>query len=201
MASLNSLAYNDMVGTKIRPLLDTVDKLRDVLEGEEIRLPTIAVIGSQSAGKSSILERISGVNLPHGGGMVTRVALVLQLQYKDIEGPEAWIKYGELKWEQIPENKIAERIVSITDQIAPDNKINVTDKIELRVISKNVPDLTLIDLPGICYNTDDGNGREVAENIKTLYRRYIEDDGCVILCVLPGSFFKIAPVKFKLEPP
>ena len=65
-------AYHDLVDKSIRPMLDTNDKLREVLDGEEIRLPTIAVIGGQSAGKSSILERISNVDLPRGGGMVTR---------------------------------------------------------------------------------------------------------------------------------
>ena len=70
--STTTITYRDLVDKSIRPLLDANDKLREVLDGEEIRLPTIAVIGGQSAGKSSILERISNVDLPRGGGMVTR---------------------------------------------------------------------------------------------------------------------------------
>ena len=67
--------YNQVADAKFRSLLDAVDRLRDVLDGidgDDFSLPAIAVIGAQSSGKSSILERLSGVDLPRGEGMVTR---------------------------------------------------------------------------------------------------------------------------------
>ena len=73
--------YCEKLGVISRQLLDANDKLRDILEGEAIRLPTIAVIGSQSAGKSSILERLSGIDLPRGTGMVTRCGKALLLSH------------------------------------------------------------------------------------------------------------------------
>lgn len=49
-------------------------------------LPQVAVVGSQSAGKSSILEGIIGQPcLPRGLGMVTRCPLVLQLRHDGSE--------------------------------------------------------------------------------------------------------------------
>jgi dynamin 1-like protein len=40
---------------------------------DKISLPTIIAIGSQSAGKSSVLEQIVGIDfLPRGQGIVTR---------------------------------------------------------------------------------------------------------------------------------
>jgi ABC-type polysaccharide/polyol phosphate transport system ATPase subunit len=38
----------------------------------DIDLPQIAVIGSQSAGKSSLIEAISGITLPRDSGTCTR---------------------------------------------------------------------------------------------------------------------------------
>lgn len=38
----------------------------------DIDLPMIAVIGSQSAGKSSLIESISGITLPRASGTCTR---------------------------------------------------------------------------------------------------------------------------------
>jgi len=38
----------------------------------DIDLPQIAVIGSQSAGKSSLIEAISGITLPRAAGTCTR---------------------------------------------------------------------------------------------------------------------------------
>ncbi|GAA5842376.1 hypothetical protein JCM11251_004210 [Rhodosporidiobolus azoricus] len=64
-------------------LIQTVNALQDVFStvgGETVDLPQIVVVGSQSAGKSSVLETIVGRDfLPRGQGIVTRRPLVLQL--------------------------------------------------------------------------------------------------------------------------
>ncbi|KAF0274450.1 hypothetical protein FOG51_00676 [Hanseniaspora uvarum] len=71
-------------------LIPIIDKLSNIVyeqnlnsgvSGDDvIDLPTIAVIGSQSSGKSSILETLVGKDfLPRGTGIVTRRPLVLQL--------------------------------------------------------------------------------------------------------------------------
>lgn len=50
-----------------RKLVTIIDKLRDAGLQEHISLPRIAVVGSQSSGKSSLLEYIVGMNfLPRG---------------------------------------------------------------------------------------------------------------------------------------
>jgi dynamin 1-like protein len=47
----------------------------------KLDLPQIVVVGSQSVGKSSVLECIVGKSfLPRGTGMVTRRPLILQLK-------------------------------------------------------------------------------------------------------------------------
>ncbi|KAI8801563.1 Dynamin central region-domain-containing protein [Cladochytrium replicatum] len=65
-------------------LIKTVNKLQDAFAAvgvaNPIDLPQIAVIGSQSSGKSSVLENVVGRDfLPRGSGIVTRRPLVLQL--------------------------------------------------------------------------------------------------------------------------
>lgn len=64
-------------------LIQIINKLQDVFNTvgtESIQLPQIVVVGSQSSGKSSILENIVGRDfLPRGQGIVTRRPLVLQL--------------------------------------------------------------------------------------------------------------------------
>lgn len=64
-------------------LIPVVNKLQDVFSAigqPPIDLPQIVVIGSQSSGKSSVLENVVGRDfLPRGTGIVTRRPLVLQL--------------------------------------------------------------------------------------------------------------------------
>jgi ABC-type branched-subunit amino acid transport system ATPase component len=51
----------------LRNLISLVDSLRDIGVQDYISLPRIAVLGTQSAGKSSLLESIVGLDfLPRG---------------------------------------------------------------------------------------------------------------------------------------
>ncbi|WPK26878.1 hypothetical protein PUMCH_004246 [Australozyma saopauloensis] len=67
----------------LQDLIPVVNKLQDIVtttQLAEIDLPVLAVVGSQSCGKSSVLENIVGKDfLPRGTGIVTRRPLVLQL--------------------------------------------------------------------------------------------------------------------------
>ncbi|KAF8267575.1 Dynamin central region-domain-containing protein [Lactarius quietus] len=61
-------------------IVSTINKLQD---RRQIDLPQICVLGSQSSGKSSVLENIVGRDfLPRGSGIVTRRPLVLQLIHR-----------------------------------------------------------------------------------------------------------------------
>jgi|688.fasta_scaffold1617505_1 dynamin 1-like protein len=71
----------------LRKLINLIDSFRDVGLHEHIELPRIAVLGiiviylgTQSSGKSSLLENIVGLDfLPRGSGVVTRRPLELRM--------------------------------------------------------------------------------------------------------------------------
>lgn len=65
--------------------------------GSAVELPQIVVVGSQSSGKSSVLESIVGKDfLPRGSGIVTRAPLILQLQtYRGKVGMGECEEWGE----------------------------------------------------------------------------------------------------------
>ena len=66
--------------SNLKPLIALIDNLKDSGLGDYISLPRIAVLGTQSAGKSSLLEAVCGLNfLPRGSGVVTRRPLELRM--------------------------------------------------------------------------------------------------------------------------
>uniref|UniRef100_A0A7N8XSA2 dynamin GTPase n=1 Tax=Mastacembelus armatus TaxID=205130 RepID=A0A7N8XSA2_9TELE len=69
-------------------LIPVINKLQDVFNtvgADIIQLPQIVVVGTQSSGKSSVLESLVGRDiLPRGTGIVTRRPLILQLVFKKI---------------------------------------------------------------------------------------------------------------------
>lgn len=75
---------------KLLGLLEKFDQIREILSGEKISLPSIAVIGDQSSGKSSVLQSISGVELPTGTNCVTRCPTILQL--RDSENGKEYVE-------------------------------------------------------------------------------------------------------------
>lgn len=61
----------------------TLERFRRLLyENDDFSIPGVVVVGAQNAGKSSVLEALSGVKLPRGQSITTRVPLVLNLQMR-----------------------------------------------------------------------------------------------------------------------
>ncbi|KAJ7032332.1 P-loop containing nucleoside triphosphate hydrolase protein [Mycena alexandri] len=58
--------------TQRKEMLALMSRLRSVGAQTELDLPRIAVIGNQSAGKSSLVEAISGIKVPRESGTCTR---------------------------------------------------------------------------------------------------------------------------------
>ncbi|KAF9783798.1 P-loop containing nucleoside triphosphate hydrolase protein [Thelephora terrestris] len=64
-----------------RRMLELVNRMHNTGVQSDIDLPMIAVVGSQSAGKSSLIESISGITLPRASGTCTRCPTECRLSY------------------------------------------------------------------------------------------------------------------------
>ena len=106
------------------------------------------MVGSQSAGKSSVLENFVGKDfLPRGSGIVTRRPLVLQLV--NVENGE-WAEFLHAKGKRFTNfTEVRKEIEAETDRMTGSNRGISPIPINLRVFSPQVLNLTLVDLPGM----------------------------------------------------
>lgn len=172
-------------------LIPTINKLQDVFNtiGQEaIQLPQIVVVGSQSSGKSSVLEAIVGKDfLPRGTGIVTRRPLILQLIHVT-EGDRDWGKFLHNKDKTFYDfDEIRKEIENETDRGCGNNKGITKEPINLKIFSKNVLNLTLVDLPGLTRNPVGDQPDDISKQIEELLMEYVENPNSLILAVTPAN--------------
>lgn len=184
-------------------LIQIINKLQDVFSviGEhKIDLPQIVVVGSQSSGKSSVLESLVGRSfLPRGTGIVTRAPLILQMIRYSKEERENMIKLtknNEIKcWatflhkkEKIYDNfdEIRYEIEEQTDVLAGSNKGITHEPITLKVFTL-LYDLTFVDLPGITKVPVGDQPEDIDEQIQELILKYVKNENSIILAVVTAN--------------
>jgi len=165
-------------------------------------LPQIVVIGSQSSGKSSLLNGIMAADiLPLGEQMVTRTPLHLHLVNVETgmraefgsSSSGAWNAHWEIQLTD--PNPTAEEIDAIrkqieveTEQRAGNQKGISKEPIFLKIFSPYVPDLSLVDLPGLTMTalTDQGQPKDIREQIQSMLAHYAASERSIILAVVPA---------------
>ncbi|PKI51667.1 hypothetical protein CRG98_027969 [Punica granatum] len=176
-------SYND----HIRPILDAVDRLRNLqVMKEGIQLPTIVVVGDQSSGKSSVLESLAGISLPRGQGICTRVPLIMRLQNYLSPEPELYLEFNG-KIVQTDEENVTCAIGSATEEIAGRQKGISNTPLTLVVKKDGVPDLTMVDLPGITRVPVHGQPEDIYEQKSGMIMEYIRPEESIILNVLSAT--------------
>lgn len=190
-----------------RALLDLINRLRNTGVQSDIELPMIAVIGNQSAGKSSLIESISGITLPRSSGTCTRCPTECRLTHSDTP----WTCSVKLHF---PDQSANARVVPFGDPIF--SKADVEERIRraqrailnpsmghktflegtdvgenessfsrnyvsLEISGKELADLSFVDLPGLIASVGKAGHDHDIELVKNLVTSYIEKESCVIL--------------------
>ncbi|XP_075066429.1 dynamin-1-like protein isoform X3 [Mixophyes fleayi] len=198
-------------------LIPVINKLQDVFNtvgADVMQLPQIVVVGTQSSGKSSVLESLVGRDLlPRGTGIVTRRPLILQLVHvstddrrktsgedndldtwknprsvsKGVEADE-WGKFLHTKNKIYTDfDEIRQEIENETERISGNNKGISPEPIHLKIFSPNVVNLTLVDLPGMTKVPVGDQPKDIELQIRELIFRYISNPNSIILAVTAAN--------------
>ena len=170
-----------------------------------LQLPRIVVVGAESAGKSSVIERLANLRLfPRGEHITTRMPVELLLRRRSVEELQELIKIhnipetnpnprivvcienGNNQAEylvanpQLPEN-IRERIATVQNSI---NGIR-TQVFRIRIYSPDVTDMELVDIPGVVRGILPGEPSDLDQQTENLTRQYVQNPNTLVLAVLP----------------
>ncbi|XP_061371857.1 phragmoplastin DRP1C isoform X3 [Gastrolobium bilobum] len=134
-------------------------------------LPTVAVVGGQSSGKSSVLESVVGRDfLPRGSGIVTRRPLVLQLHKTD-DGQQEYAEFLHAPRKRLSDfAAVRQEISDETDRITGKSKQISNIPIHLSI-----------------YSPHEGQSETIVQDIENMVRSYVEKPNCIILAISPAN--------------
>ena len=184
-----------------RRLLDIVDRLRSRGISKYVDLPEIVVCGDQSAGKSSVLEAISGMSFPTKDNLCTRFATELVLRREAstsvkvsiIPGPDR----SETEIEQLSDihfdldsadldvGSIVERAKQAMG--LSENRTFSADTLRVELCGMSQPHLTMVDLPGLFRAGNRDQAVEDAAIVKQMVTSYMKRPRSIILAVVSAK--------------
>lgn len=166
--------------------------------GLDLQVPKVVVVGTQSSGKSSFLNKVIGLDLlPTGRDMVTRAPLKLEMRRSTGAAQAEFGRYDGGQWLAVlPTIELAENpgapdqvkagIESLTRQAAGESKGVTNQVLHLRVWSPQAPDVSLVDLPGLTVVAcrDRGQPADIQQRIRAIALEQIRDPDALVVCVM-----------------
>ncbi|CAJ0549743.1 Ff.00g033560.m01.CDS01 [Fusarium sp. VM40] len=199
--SIESSLGDQGLATEQRGLLDLIDKLQ-FAQLDDVKLPQIVVVGDQSAGKSSVLEALTGTPFPREAGACTRFATEIRMR----RAKETKLKVSIIPDKTRPYNEQARLLQyggdvdgdtpfdammrDATELIAPRSVPGRFAARDILVVEKSGPDmplLTLVDLPGLVRVANRDQSESDIQTIEVLSERYMKSPRTIILAVIGGN--------------
>lgn len=177
-------------------VLVCTDCLTNLLRKQDWHPPQIIALGGEGAGKSTILERITGYPVfPRAKGSCTRVPIRLQLRRGPLKIPE--ILYSRNKSAESAATSVA--VVNIAEHIrklmkdvieaaGENSEIGVESEICVRIQSPSVPHVDIVDLPGLISVSGSDADPELCRKTNDVVNYYIDT------CKETGLFLVVVPV-------
>ncbi|KAI7771038.1 hypothetical protein LZL87_004825 [Fusarium oxysporum] len=199
--SIESSLGDQGLATEQRSLLDLIDKLQ-FAQLDDVKLPQIVVVGDQSAGKSSVLESLTGTPFPRDAGACTRFATEIRMRraketkLKVSIIPDKTRPYNDqarlLQWggDVTGDTPFDAMMRDATELIAPKSIPGRFAARDILVVEKEGPDmplLTLVDLPGLVRVANRDQSESDIQTIEALSDRYMKSSRTIILAVIGGN--------------
>ncbi|KAJ5787101.1 Dynamin [Penicillium paradoxum] len=192
--------------SKTSKRMNQIDRLRANGVDNIIALPQLVVSGDQSAGKSSVLEGITGIPFPRQDGLCTRfpteiilrhdsttfgLAITVSIiphQSRNTEQKASLSNFHHrlLDFEELP-NIIdqAAKLMGVRGAgMEAEGPAFAADVLRLELVGDTGLHLTIVDLPGLISVSENEEDVQLVEN---LVDSYLQNSRTIILAVVPAS--------------
>ena len=157
-----------------------------------VSLPTIVVIGSESAGKSSTLERIAGQPLfPRDDKICTRMPIKLSLINSGDSESRVTLKFPGRDDLVVTEADAASAVGKLMSEVVPPGHGVIDEQLTIEVRKPSVPTLDLVDLPGIVAASIEGEPADMMSRTRALSERYLRDHSTIVVAVVPANITRV----------
>lgn len=188
VTSLQTHALSQLCSKDQLDLLNCTDQLRSEGINQYVSLPQIIVCGDQSAGKSSVLEAISGVSFPVQSNTCTRFPTELILRrtpqvsssvsiVPDASRTEAEkLALNEFRKDLDGSDGLGELIEAAKAAmgIHAHGKTFSNDLLRIEMTGPKHLHLTIVDLPGLIHSATKSQTDDDVDLIKDVVRKYSE---------------------------
>mmetsp|Transcript_8720 Transcript_8720/g.19732 ORF Transcript_8720/g.19732 Transcript_8720/m.19732 type:complete len:553 (+) Transcript_8720:188-1846(+) len=182
-----------------------VNALKNAGADHDLQLPRIVFAGKQSAGKSSLVEAVTGIALPRAHGTCTKCPIEVTTERVESTDPKFWecdvslrIMYGENgDKKESPENikictitaeersEMPDKIMEAQEEIlekSGDGKQKFTkNTICVHIRGRECQNLSIVDLPGLIQSVDKAEDERYIILVEGLVKEYLKSDKTVIL--------------------
>ena len=200
-------------------VIQAVDSLAGILGEIDLSLPDIVVIGEESSGKSSVLERIAMLPaFPRDTNICTRMPIKLCMKHFSERELKDFCSKNNLSFHpgkvyvrcvfEDYETKIKSYYPFVTSASEIESMVKenmnkalerrngaiigvVEDVLIVEIMGCIIPTITLIDLPGLVGGSVQGEPQDIGVATENLASKYLRQQHCLVLVVVPATVDRV----------
>jgi len=164
-------------------LAEVKTRVQDKLGIVDFPMPQFILIGSQSVGKSRLVESFAGEQFNFCSGTLgSRRPTVLEFRHVDTATTSKWfiLNKDTNQWNHQPMDKVLSIISEAHNSLGASVS---ADPVNIRVESADCVDMQIVDLPGFRGFAGNDGAKGLADQIVTLNTGFMQDPRNVMLCV------------------
>ncbi|KAH9235872.1 hypothetical protein K456DRAFT_1944452 [Colletotrichum gloeosporioides 23] len=188
--------------------LNQIEKIRANGIGDLVDLPQLVVCGDQSAGKSSVLEGITGIPFPRQEGLCTRFPTEITLRHSNgpfrctaTIRPHAGRPAGTSQILRGYQREMKEDLSDLPTAIeevsklmgirgftsSNDDSAFASDALRIEITGPIGLQLSVVDLPGLISVANEEQSEADVEAVHSMVRRYLQSTRTIILAVIQAG--------------